>query len=681
MEQGSTSLQEGNTDVGSLQFSKSKRKSRISAAVYCIRLMEGLSWSYGILMSGAVSFVGNEKYLAGLTKARKDCHSRKIRCPIAVEGEAMRIFFGPKAMLGFAVLCLLSLGAYGADQPGDGATDTDSSAKPAPKTEPASKPASGLTEREQWMLERIEKLEKRVAELESKGATEIGASSPTTAPAAPAGSPAPATASAFSAKAPEVESSSASNVNPKQDQTSSTTAAAPATTEKPKYVEPFSDADWTWLNGNPRTKEIFWDTKFFTPEIRADTNYVADFNHPADHSIGGSSELFRSYEVQLEQLGVGGDFHYDNVRARLMTQFGMYSVTTPRNDPSPGHGQWDLANAYRYVSEAYGGYHFNVLNGINVDAGIFMSYIGLFSYYNFDNWAYQPSYVSSNTPWFFNGVRVQIFPTKHLKIEPWFINGWQSYASANHMPGLGGQIKWTPKPWIDIISNNYGVGEDDLFIKGRSRIHTDNSIEIKYYDKPENTLDKVAFSLTGDLGCEYGSGVSCHGNKKGGPKQSFVGWMGYNRFWFHRDLFGVTVGGGQINNPGRYLVLIPPINGEGAISAATNSPYFTGNPGDPFKAWDSSITFDYMPKQYITFRWEYDYRHASVPYWTGRGGITPPGGNNGSPQFYTCSSGTSSGQTSLLPAEAACGGGISSVWFPDLRRDESFIDMAIMVKF
>lgn len=54
-----------------------------------------------------------------------------------------------------------------------------------------------------------------------------------------------------------------------------------------------------------------------------------------------------------------------------------------------------------------------------------MLYIGLFSYYNFDNWAYQPSYVSSNTPWFFNGLRVQIFPTAHLKIEPWFINGWQ----------------------------------------------------------------------------------------------------------------------------------------------------------------------------------------------------------------------------------------------------------------
>ena len=93
------------------------------------------------------------------------------------------------------------------------------------------------------------------------------------------------------------------------------------------------------------------------------------------------------------------------------------------------------------------------------------------------------------------------------------------------------------------------------------------------------------------------------------------------------------------------------------MTAATNSPYFTGHPGDPFKAWDSSITFDYMPKQYITFRAEYDYRHASVPYWTGQGGITPPSGNTGSPQFFVCSNGSSSGQTSLGAAETACGEG------------------------
>ena len=52
-----------------------------------------------------------------------------------------------------------------------------------------------------------------------------------------------------------------------------------------------------------------------------------------------------------------------------MTQFGMYSQTTPRNDASPARGQWQLADAYRYVSEAYAGYHFNAWDGINVASG------------------------------------------------------------------------------------------------------------------------------------------------------------------------------------------------------------------------------------------------------------------------------------------------------------------------
>ena len=137
------------------------------------------------------------------------------------------------------------------------------------------------------------------------------------------------------------------------------------------------------------------------------------------------------------------------------------------------------------------------------------------------------------------------------------------------------------------------------------------------------------------------------------PKQSFVGYMLYNRMWFKKDKYAFTVGGGQINNPGRYLVLNPPINGETAESSAINAPYFTGNPSDPFKAWDSSFTFDYMPRQYITFRWEYDYRHASVPYWSGPGGVTPPGSggvpytNNGSPQFFACNDGNTSGSLTL----------------------------------
>jgi len=450
-------------------------------------------------------------------------------------------------------------------------------------------------------------------------------------------------------------------------------------------VTPFADYDWTWLNGNPRNHDVAFDSKFFTPEIRADLTYTYDFNKPSDDSMGGSSELFRSNEIQLEQLGIGGDFHWDNARARFMTQFGEYSEATIRNDGSYNKGQWNLNDADRYLSEAYGGFHVNWLKGVNFDAGIFMSYVGLFSYYNFDNWAYQPSYVSSNTPWFFEGIRIQIFPTHHFKIEPWIINGWQSYASANTRKGLGGQIKYTPFPWFNIISNNYGLGHDDLYIPNRSRIHTDNSFEVKYYDKPGKFLDKMAFTFTGDLGCEFGGGVSCHKDTVNGPKQSFVGYMIYNRFWFHKDMYAITVGGGQINNPGRYLVLIPPINGETAGSAALNSPYFTFNPGDPFKAWDTSVTFDYMPHQWVTLRFEGDYRHANVPYWSGAGGVTPPpfaggapGTNNGVPTQYACNDGSASGSGSLVPGLCANNGG---VWYPDLRKDEVLLDIDLMIKF
>ena len=73
---------------------------------------------------------------------------------------------------------------------------------------------------------------------------------------------------------------------------------------------------------------------------------------------------------------------------------------------------------------------------------------------------------------------------------------------------------------------------------------------------------------------------------------------------------------------------MPPINGATAFSG---TPYFTYNPGDPYKAWDMQVTFDFMPSQFITFRSEYNHRAANVPYFTGAGGVTPPGGNTGAP--------------------------------------------------
>jgi len=475
------------------------------------------------------------------------------------------------------------------------------------------------------VIKELDAMKQRIAELEAELNSKINQTAPAAAQAA-----VPAVAAPQQPVAPPIPQIAA---------------------ERPEPPAPFSFADFTWLNGNARNHDSVLDSKYFTGEFRVDTSYIYDYNHPIDHTLDGTTEGTRTGEFQVQDIGVGGDFHAGDMQGRFLTQFGMYSTATPRNDASPSIGQWDLADAYRYVSEAYGGYHLHVQDGINIQAGIFMSYVGLFSYYNFDNWTYQPSYVSSNTPWFFNGMRVQWFPNQKLKIEPWLINGWQSYGKYNGRPGVGAQILWRPTGWFSFVGNQYGVGEDTVGLH-RTRMHTDDSIEVKYYDEPAKFMDKTAFSLTIDVGCENGGGVTCTGGKQG-PAQNFTGFMIYNRWWFDKDKFAVTIGGGAMNNPGRYLVLLPPING---ATAASGTPYFTQNPGDPFKAWDAQATFDFMPSQFVTWRFEYTHRASNVPYFSGMGGITPPGGNMGDP------------------------GSFVQGWSPDLRKRENRLIIALLVK-
>lgn len=414
--------------------------------------------------------------------------------------------------------------------------------------------------------------------------------------------------------------------------------------EEKTVSEPFAFGDFTWLNGNDRRHKLLLDTKYFTGSFMLDMNYTYSNHHPVDNTVVGSTALARNNEFGLSFASIGGDFHYNNVRGRIILQLGTRSTVVPRNDFSTTRGQFDLANAYRYFSEAYAGYHWDVWNGINLDAGLFMSYVGLFSYYNSENWAYQPSFTSDNTPWFFNGLRLQAYPSDKLKLEFWVINGWQSYAKFNDFPGLGCQILYRPKESLSILSNNY-VGSDAQNKPGRIRFHTDNSLQIRYYNQPGKFLHRAAFSLTGDLGFESGAGVTPFGGD-GGPAQNFISGMFYNRFWFANDHIGWTFGGGYMHNPGRYLVLLP---------TGVAGQQFDGSPGTKFDGWDVSTTLDWMPDENITWRLEFVHREANVPYFAGHGGVTSPDGYN----------------TTQIP----------SGWIPDLVKAESRLIFAVLCRF
>ncbi len=68
------------------------------------------------------------------------------------------------------------------------------------------------------------------------------------------------------------------------------------------------------------------------------------------------------------------------------------------------------------------------------------------------------------------------------------------------------------------------------------------------------------------------------------------------------------------------------------------------------------ITADYMQRPFVTFRLEFNHRFANVPYYAGRGGVTPPGGNRGAPG-------------SAVPG-----------WAPDLVKTENRLTVAMAIK-
>lgn len=422
---------------------------------------------------------------------------------------------------------------------------------------------------------------------------------------------------------------------------------------------PFAGMDMTWQNGNDRREAPMLQSKYFTGSVMLDANYTYSFNNPIDNTVVGSTALARNNEVQVSFASLGGEFNYQNARAKIMTQWGTRSIVVPRNDYSPYKGQYELANVYRHISEAYAGYHFNVWHGINVDAGMFMSYIGLNSYYQVENWEYQASFTSDNTPWFFNGLRVQMFPFKKLKIEPWIINGWQSYGRFNSMPGLGANITWCPNENVKLLTNDY-YGKDAAMIPDRKRFHSDNSFLMRYFKRPQSKgVSQMAFSITGDIGFENGGGVKGFNGNATTPSQYFLSTMFYNRIWFSKNRLAWTIGGGIMSNPGRYLVLCPtgdasPLPDPKAPTQIAGTHPFSANPGDKFMGWDCSTNFDWMPNQSLTVRMEYVHRESDVPYFAGRGGVTSPTG-------YT---------TTPIPAG----------WSPDLVKSEDRVVLALLFR-
>ena len=398
---------------------------------------------------------------------------------------------------------------------------------------------------------------------------------------------------------------------------------------------PFEGLDLSWVNGQNRQSTfplVFKDPSgeaVLTGSALLDGYFNYNFARPIDNTQTISAMIGRTNEFSLALATIGIESNYKNIIGRLWLQTGSMLNVVQETDGSVLRGRNTSTGNLKFIREAAAGYHFNKAYGLNVELGIFMSFIGLESYVMQENWNYQRSMACDFTPFYFQGARVQFYPTKNFRTELWLMNGWQTYNSVNKRPGVGSSNYFRPSENLQLVANFY-YGNDsrpgtDSTVRGRAaypnimRFHHDNSIVARYYHKDKTKpaalrgITQAAFSLNTHYGFQSGDGVARKNN-------FMVGSSLANRVWFAKNKMALTARVGFVKNPSRYLSFTPAVLGGDGTNAFTRS--------DPGKltAKEVTLTYDIMPSDFVTFRFEYLHRSANVPYFAGPGGTTSPSG-------------------------------------------------------
>jgi len=424
---------------------------------------------------------------------------------------------------------------------------------------------------------------------------------------------------------------------------------------------PFDGMDLTWINGQSRIvnpllclKDKHTNETIITGSGYLDADYNYNFANPIDNTNTISSTIGRHNEVHINLASVGIDATYKNMIGRVLLQYGAMQHIVQELDESVNRGRNTGTGNLKFIREGAAGYHFNTWYGINIEAGIFMSYMGLESYMVQDNWCFQRSLVCEFTPFYFQGARLQMYPTKKLKQEFWLLNGWQSYNSFGNSPGAGSSTYWRPNENLQFAANFYyghdTKNPDTLGNQSRrERFHHDNSIVLRHYKRPlSKSISQMALSLNSHYGFENGRDK----NDDITARQHFMyGFSLCDRIWFNKNKFAITLRGDFVSNGGAYLAFSPsPVTPNAFTDALAK------DPNKPLEITQGTITFDFMPSEYSTFRLEFGYRQSNLPYFAGHGGTTSP-------------SGWTNGPTTTVP------------WRPDLQKSDSRVTAVINFRF
>ena len=282
-------------------------------------------------------------------------------------------------------------------------------------------------------------------------------------------------------------------------------AAPTATTAAPTAAAAAAAAD----TASPDPKPVFFGY--------VGVYYGYDFNNPAGLTRPGfiySENLHNQIAVNIALLGAR--YTSERLRGTFAIQTGTYPDANYAAEPA----------IFKNIYEAWGGVR--VAKNLWLDAGIFLSHIGLEGPISRDDLTLTRSIMADNSPYYEAGAKLTYDQGKKWLFSALVLNGWQVIRDRNQNEAVGSQIQFRPSSkWLLNSSTFVGEGYNQPDSVGR---------QLRYFHDFYVTYDP---SKKWKLAAAFDAGVQGRAHNAGG----YDYWQGgtlivRRRLWERAGLVG-----------------------------------------------------------------------------------------------------------------------------------------------